>query len=117
MDIKKLRLRKIRRARRVRAKIKGTKEVPRLAVYRSNKNIYAQLIDDENHNTLLSSSSLKIKDKKLNKTEMAKLIGKLIAEKAKEQGISKIVFDRRSYKYHGRVKALAEALRENGLIF
>jgi large subunit ribosomal protein L18 len=108
---------KIQKIRRVRAKISGTKERPRLAVRRSNKNIYVQLINDVIGHTLVSASSFEIKNKKGNKTEIARLVGKLIAEKALKQGIKEVVFDRRFYKYHGRVKALAEGAREGGLKF
>lgn len=105
-----------RRHRRVRAKISGTKQRPRLCVFRSNQHIYAQLIDDENGKILLSSSDLKIK-KEGNKTAMASEIGKAIAKTALEKGIKEIVFDRAGYIYHGRVKALAEGAREGGLKF
>lgn len=115
MKVKKLQQIKLRRIRRIRSKIKGTKEIPRLCVTRTNKHIYAQLIDDINHHTLLSASSYKYQGDKINKTEMAKLIGKLIAQKAKEKGIKKAVFDKRHYRYHGRIKALVESARENGL--
>ncbi|MGB9608944.1 MAG: 50S ribosomal protein L18 [Minisyncoccia bacterium] len=115
-EINKIRLQKIRR---VRAKIVGTSQRPRLAVKRSNKNIYVQLIDDTVGHTLVSASGFECKDKnkKINKTELAKLVGQLIARKALEKGIKEVVFDRRYYKYHGRVKALADAAREAGLKF
>lgn len=103
------------RHERVRAKISGTSECPRLSVYRSNKNISAQIIDDENGVTLASASSLKL-DGGLN-IETAKKVGEMIAAEAKKAGITKVVFDRGGYLYHGRVKALAEAARENGLEF
>lgn len=107
-----------RRKKRVRAKIFGTKERPRLCVFRSLKHIYAQLVDDEKGNTLASVSDFKLKTKKkLKKIEIAKEVGRLIAKKAKELKIEKVVFDRRSYKYHGRIKALAEGAREEGLKF
>ena len=105
---------------RIRKKIFGTKELPRLSVYRSNKQIYVQLIDDAEGKTLLSVSSQvkEIAEKTgLTKTEQAKLVGKLAAEKSKENGITEVVFDRNGYLYHGRVKALAEAAREGGLKF
>lgn len=105
-----------RRHRRVRAKISGTKQRPRLCVFRSNKHIYAQLIDDESRKILLSSSDLKIK-KTGNKTVMASEIGKTIAKTAIEKGFKEVVFDRGGYIYHGRVKALAEGAREGGLKF
>jgi len=105
---------------RIRKKINGTAETPRLAVYRSNKQIYVQVVDDLNGVTLLSASS-KEKDVAaqtgIKKIEQAKLVGKLLATKCKEKGIEKVVFDRSGYKYHGRVKSLADAAREGGLKF
>ena len=106
-------MRKIRHAR-VRKQVIGTKDIPRLNVYRSNKNIYAQLIDDETGVTLASASSMKLKG---NNIEIAARVGKMIADEAKSKKISKVVFDRGGYLYHGRVKALADAARENGLEF
>lgn len=106
-------MRKVRH-KRIRKQIIGTKDTPRLNVFRSNKNIYAQLIDDENGVTLAEASSMKLNG---NNTEVAREVGKLIAEKAKKVKVSKVVFDRAGYLYHGRVKALAEAARENGLVF
>jgi len=97
-----------RRHRRVRAKIKGTEEVPRLCVFRSNKYIYAQIIDDEKGKTLASAKA------ELNKADK---VGESIAKKAIDQKINKVVFDRGGYKYHGRVKTLAEAARKGGLKF
>ena len=101
---------------RVRKNVRGTKEVPRLNVFRSNTQIYAQVIDDVKGVTLASASSLGIKDK-LTKTEKAKKVGALIAEAAKKAGVEKVVFDRNGYLYHGRVQALADAAREAGLKF
>jgi len=106
-------MRKVRHER-IRKQIIGTADTPRLNVFRSNKNIYAQLIDDENGVTLAEASSMKLNG---NNTEVAAEVGKLIAEKAKKIKVSKVVFDRAGYLYHGRVKALAEAARENGLVF
>ena len=114
-----------RRHRRVRAKIKGTAKVPRLCVFRSNKHIYAQLIDDEKGKTLISASDLDIKSKKTEKTQkplsgkeaIAYRVGQILAKKALEKKFEKVVFDRGGYKYHGRVKALAEGAREGGLKF
>ena len=106
-----------RRHQRVRNKISGTTLVPRLNVFRSNSQIFAQIIDDENGTTLVSSSSVELKIKNGGNAEGAKLVGKDIAEKAKAKNIEKVVFDRGRYLYHGRVKALAEAARENGLEF
>lgn len=105
---------------RVRNKIKGTVERPRVSVFRSNKEIYAQLVDDRNGHTLLATSSRDagvIKDSSINKIEQAKLVGKALAEKAKSANIAIVVFDRGGYLYHGRVKALAEGAREGGLQF
>ncbi len=108
---------RIKRHFRVRANIKGTPSRPRLNVFRSNKEIYCQVIDDLAGNTLVSASSLETKDKNGRNVEGAKLVGKLIAERALEKGIKTVVFDRGGYLYHGRVKALAEAAREAGLEF
>lgn len=106
--------------RRVRKKIYGTFERPRLNVYRSNKEIYGQLIDDGSNKTLVSASSRE-KDIAtqggLNKTQKAKLVGQSLAEKAKEADIEEVVFDHNGYLYHGRVKALADGAREGGLKF
>jgi large subunit ribosomal protein L18 len=113
MDDKKLK--RLRRHRRVRAKMKGTAKIPRFCVFRSNKYIYGQLINDEKGKTLFSANDKGLKAK--NKIEAAKEVGKLIAQKAVEQKITKAVFDRGGYKYHGRVKSLAEGAREGGLKF
>ncbi len=104
---------------RIRKVVHGTPEIPRLTVFRSNKQIYAQVIDDSIGKTLVSASSdtKEIPADKINKTEKAKLVGKLIASKAIEAGIKNVVFDRNGYLYHGRVKSLAEAARETGLKF
>ena len=99
---------------RVRKNLFGTAERPRLNVYRSNKNIYAQLIDDEKGVTLASASSMKEKG---NNIEVAAKVGEAIAKEAKKKKINKVVFDRAGYLYHGRVKAFADAARENGLEF
>ena len=107
------------RHERIRKTMMGTCATPRLCVFRSNKGIYAQIIDDENRTTLVSASSLD-KDLKLkngSNVEAAAVVGKSIAEKAKKAKITKVVFDRGGYLYHGRVQALAEAARENGLEF
>jgi|SRR5690554_167582 large subunit ribosomal protein L18 len=101
---------------RVRGKISGTPETPRLTVYRSNKQIYAQVIDDLSGKTLASASSLKIEEK-LPKKEMAAKVGELIAQNAKEAGVEKVAFDRNGYLYHGRIKELANAARKGGLKF
>ena len=113
-------LRRIRH-KRIRKHITGTAERPRLCVFRSSRHIYAQIIDDESGHTLVCASTLEkeLRDqiKGLRKTEQAAAIGKLIAQRALEKGIKSVVFDRGGYKYHGRVKALAEASREAGLEF
>jgi large subunit ribosomal protein L18 len=107
--------------RRVRQKVSGTPERPRLAVYRSLNHIYAQVIDDGAGKTLVSASSVDKETRKQTKgggnVATAKVIGKIIAERAKAAGISQVVFDRGGYKYHGRVEALAQAAREAGLKF
>jgi large subunit ribosomal protein L18 len=106
---------------RVRMRVEGTSERPRLCVYRSLGHIYAQVIDDRSGKTLVSASSIDAETKKGLKgggnVAAAKVIGKTIAERAKSAGVSKVVFDRGGYKYHGRVKALADAAREAGLQF
>lgn len=108
-----------KRHMRVRRRVSGTPERPRLCVYRSLKNIYVQIIDDAGARTLLSAgtSSPELKGSKVKKTDAARAVGKLIAEKAKAAGITMVCFDRAGYKFHGRVKALAEAAREAGLKF
>ena len=108
--------RKIRHAR-VRNKVSGTSECPRLNVFRSNSHIFAQIINDEEGITLVSSSSQSLKIENGGNVEGAKLVGKDIAEKAIASGITKVVFDRGGYQYHGRVEALADAARSNGLEF
>jgi large subunit ribosomal protein L18 len=104
---------------RIRKKIKGTPERPRLCIFRSNKEVYAQIIDDVSGKTLVAASSMEkaLKNFKGTKTEKSIAVGKLIAEKAQQKGISAVVFDRNGYLYHGRVKALSEAAREAGLKF
>lgn len=102
---------------RIRAKIQGTAERPRLNVYRSLNHIYAQVIDDQKGVTLVSASTVAAKAKTGGNVMAAKEIGKQVAERAKEKGIKKVVFDRGGYLYHGRVKALADAAREAGLEF
>ncbi len=112
--------RRIRIKHRIRKRLSGVAEKPRMSVYRSNKDIYVQLVDDVQGKTLIAASSKEkeIADKKsITKTEQAKLVGELIAKKAIENGISQVVFDRNGYLYHGRVKSLADAAREKGLKF
>jgi len=143
MDLKIKKEARIRRHKRVRAKINGSAEVPRLCVFRSAKHIYAQLIDDESNKTLLSASDLEIKrenktgkkplkngtkdnekgkalgEKKAigAKSAIAYEVGKLVARKSLEKKINKVIFDRGGYKFHGRVKSLAQGARDGGLIF
>lgn len=113
--------RRVVRHIRVRRKLMGTTNRPRLSVFRSHNHVYAQIIDDTQGVTLTAASSLEgdvlsEKNGKV-KSEVAKIVGGLIAERAKEKGIASVVFDRGGYKYHGRVKALADAAREGGLVF
>ena len=117
MDINKVKQNKrFRRKNRVRAKISGTATCPRLSVFRSNRGIYAQIINDEVGKTLVAVGIGEIK-KKEKKIAVSLELGKLVATKAKAKGINQVVFDRNGYKYHGRVKALAEGAREGGLKF
>ncbi|HOX76487.1 MAG TPA: 50S ribosomal protein L18 [Bacteroidales bacterium] len=111
--------RRLRIKLRIRKIVNGTPERPRLSVFRSNKQIYCQLINDLAGQTVVAASSSEkgILEKKGTKTEKAKMVGQLIAERAKEHGIETVVFDRGGYLYHGRIKALAEAAREGGLKF
>ena len=102
---------------RIRQKVNGTSERPRLNVYRSLNHIYAQVIDDTQGLTLASASTITTKLKAGGNLEAAKEIGKIIGERAKEKGVTKVVFDRGGYLYHGRIKALADAAREAGLDF
>ena len=110
---------RVARHERIRKTMMGTSATPRLCVFRSNKSIYAQIIDDETKTTLVSASSLEkdLKIKNGSNVEAAKVVGKALAEKAKKAKITKVVFDRGGYLYHGRVAALADAARENGLEF
>ncbi len=116
-----LRTARYRRHARVRAKVKGTPSVPRLCVFRSLNHIYAQVIDDAQGHTLASASTLDSEIKSLadgkKKTTESELVGSLVAKRALSQGVNQVAFDRGGYKYHGRVKALAEAARQGGLKF
>jgi large subunit ribosomal protein L18 len=114
MEAKVKRQARVRRHTRVRRKVAGTAERPRLAVYRSNRHIYAQLIDDDAARTLASASDAEVKGGD-GKTEAAKAVGALLAERAKASGIERVVFDRGGRLYHGRVAALADGAREKGL--
>jgi len=103
--------------RRVRKNIFGTPEMPRLSIFRSNKEFYAQVIEDVNGKTLASASSIKLKSDGLSKTEVAKAVGAELAKNAKEANIESVVFDRNGFLYHGRIKAFADGAREAGLKF
>lgn len=107
---------RIKRHNRIRKNVSGCSETPRLNIYRSNTNMYAQIIDDEKGVTLVSASTLELKTKS-NNTESCAKVGESIAKKALDKGITEVVFDRSGYKYHGRVKALADAARVAGLKF
>jgi large subunit ribosomal protein L18 len=108
---------RLRRRRRVRARIVGTAERPRLSVYRSNRGVFAQLIDDTKGHTVAAVNWIEPELRKLSAAEQAKRAGQLLAERAKAAGVETCVFDRGGYRYHGRVKALAEGAREGGLVF
>ena len=108
---------KQRRQKKVRSKVQGTKDMPRLSVHRTTRYLYAQLIDDAKQVTLLGVSEKQLEKAGGTKTEKAKMLGTLIAQKAKTAKITKVVFDRGSFRYHGRVKAFAEGAREGGLTF
>ena len=118
-----MRLTKIKRRQRIKNRVRkiisGTESQPRLSIFRSNKEIYAQLIDDVTGNTIVSSSSTEKEISKVigNKTETASVVGKKLAEKAVSKGIKQVSFDRSGYLYHGRVKSLADGAREGGLKF
>ena len=112
------------RHRRIRSKIKGTGSIPRLCVFRSNKHIYCQLIDDEKNKTMIIASDMELKSSRAagsrlagQKSKVAESVGELLAKKAVEKKIEKVVFDRGGYKYHGRIKALAEGAKKGGLKF
>ena len=108
---------RLRRRRRVRARIVGTAERPRLSVYRSNRGVFAQLIDDGKGHTVAAVNWIEPELRKLSASEQAKRAGELLAERAKAAGVESCVFDRGGYQYHGRVKALAEGAREGSLVF
>ena len=108
---------RLRRRRRVRAKVQGTAERPRISVFRSNRGVFAQLIDDENGRTLAAVSWIEPELRTLGRMEQAQRAGALLAERAKAAGVEAAVFDRGGYQYHGRVRALAEGAREGGLRF
>jgi large subunit ribosomal protein L18 len=111
------RQRRLKRRRRVRARVTGTAERPRLSVYRSNRGIFAQLVDDSKGHTVAAVNWIEPDLRKLTASEQAKKAGELLAERAKAAGVETCVFDRGGYRYHGRVKALADGAREGGLAF
>ncbi len=108
---------RLRRRRRVRARVSGTAERPRLSVYRSNRGVFAQLVDDTKGHTVAAVNWIEPDLRKLTATDQAKKAGELLAERAKAAGVETCVFDRGGYQYHGRVKALADGAREGGLVF
>jgi large subunit ribosomal protein L18 len=117
MAVKTQEQRRFRRRRRVRAKIRGTAERPRLSVFRSNRGVFAQLIDDDAARTVVAVAWTEPELRKLDPMEQAKKAGEILAGRAKEAGVESCVFDRGGYQYHGRVRALAEGAREGGLQF
>ena len=117
MTVKSRPAKRLKRRRRVRAKITGTAERPRISVFRSNRGVFAQLIDDDSGRTLAAVNWTEDELKSLKRMEQASKAGQLLAERAKAAGVETAVFDRGGYQYHGRVKALAEGAREGGLIF
>jgi large subunit ribosomal protein L18 len=117
MTILTKRQRRLRRRRRVRARVTGTTQRPRLSVHRSNRGVFAQLIDDGKGHTVAAVNWIEPELRKLTAGEQAKRAGELLAERAKAAGVETCVFDRGGYQYHGRVKALAEGAREGGLVF
>jgi len=117
MAVKTAEQRRLRRRRRVRAKVRGSESRPRLAVYRSNRGLYAQLIDDDRGHTIAQASWTEPDLRKLEPAERAKRAGELIAERAKDAGVESCVFDRSGYRFHGQIAALAAGAREKGLRF
>lgn len=115
MSVKTAPERRLRRRRRVRAKVQGTAQRPRVSVFRSNRGIMAQLIDDESGHTVAAASWTEADVRSLPPMEQANKLGQMLAERAKAAGVDSVVFDRGGYRYHGRVKAFAEGLREGGL--
>ena len=115
--VRTVREKRLRRHRRVRGKVSGTAERPRLVVFRSNRGIFAQLVDDSTGKTIAGASWITVKSTDGNKTDQARAVGKAVAEAGKKAGVDAVVFDRGGYLYHGRVKALADGAREGGLRF
>ena len=106
-----------KRKKRIRGRLTGTPERPRISVFRSNKAIYVQVVDDTDHRTLATARSAEVDGAGLDKSGVARKVGELLAQRARDKGIELVVFDRSGYLYHGRVKALAEGAREGGLVF
>jgi len=117
MTVRSKPVKRLRRRRRVRAKVHGTAERPRLSVFRSNRGMFAQLVDDDAGRTLAAAQWTEADVRGLGREEQAKRVGELLAQRAREAGVETCVFDRGGYQYHGRVKALAEGAREGGLSF
>jgi large subunit ribosomal protein L18 len=117
MTARSIREARARRKRRIRGRIEGSAGRPRVSVFRSNRAIYAQIVDDGSAATLAAARSTEVEGAGLKKAEIAKKVGELLAQRAKDKGIERVVFDRSGYLYHGRVKALAEGAREGGLVF
>jgi large subunit ribosomal protein L18 len=117
MSVKTREATRLKRRRRVRAKVRGTAERPRIAVRRTNRGVFAQLIDDDRGHTLASVAWIEPELRDLKPADQARRAGELLAERAKAAGVEAAVFDRGGYQYHGRVKALAEGARDNGLVF
>jgi large subunit ribosomal protein L18 len=117
MSVKTAEAKRLKRRRRVRAKVRGTAERPRIAVRRTNRGVFAQLIDDDRGHTLAAAGSHEAALRDLPKGAAAAEVGKLLAERARAAGIERVVFDRGGYRYHGRVQALADGAREGGLTF
>jgi len=117
MSAPSIRQARAKRKKRIRGRITGTPERPRLSVFRSNKAIYVQVVDDQAASTLVTARSSEVDATGLDKTAVARKVGELLAQRAKDKGIERVVFDRSGYLYHGRVKALAEGAREGGLVF
>lgn len=115
--VKEKRIKRARRHKRVRAKVSGCSTRPRISVFRSNKHIWIQMIDDKRGHTIISASDLELKLKDKTRTERAKMVGELAAKKAREKNIASAVFDRGGYKFHGIVKAVAEGIRQGGIKF
>ncbi len=117
MSVRSIREARARRKKRIRGHMAGSPERPRVSVFRSNKAIYAQIVDDQAAVTMAAARSTEIEGGGLKKAEVAKQVGALLAQRAKDKGVERVVFDRSGYLYHGRVKALAEGAREGGLVF